>query len=393
MSTLVAVAYPDQHRATEVLSVLQGLQREQKIDLEDSLCVIRAPNGNVEYVQGQSSVGKKVVGGGVGGLLVGMFLLAPVVGVAVGAGAGLVAARKSHQGIDNTFASKVGSNIEPGGSALVLLVRSSDREAVHPAISGYGGTLIESGLDPEIADRLQSSLSAGGPGGAPLEARVDVPIGAIVYCSDGIGGKVKRALINPLTMEVRHIAVRVHDSIGHDYIVPIDLIEASTSGEVRLRLTRAELAEMPTYRYSSHSRPLGADESVVGDKMAYNSVGWNSMSSEWDMLRGADEALPEYIPDMETFEDGVPPGEFSISQGDDVRATDGKVGKVDQLLMSRENGMITHLVMRDGHMWGKKAIPIPVSDIASLEQGLVLLRLSKEQVAALPEIPLGRWKG
>src|SRR4051794_36949721 len=207
MSSLVAVAYPDQHRASEVLSILQRLQKEGKIDIEEALCIVRAPNGNVEYTQGQGGDGKKVAGGAVGGLLVGMLFLAPVVGVAVGAGAGKLAGRKSSKGINKDFASKVGSNLEPGGSALVLLVRSSDREAVHPAISSYGGKLIETELDPEIAARLQSSLSAGGPDGVPLEARVDVPMGATVYCSDGSGGKITQATIDPVTLQVRHIAV------------------------------------------------------------------------------------------------------------------------------------------------------------------------------------------
>src|SRR4051812_35487790 len=116
MSNLIAVAYPDQHRAVEVLSILQGFQRDQKIDLEDAICVVRTPNGKVEYVQIPSRVGAKVAGGGAGGLLVGMLILTPVVGVAIGAGAGLIAARKSHRGaFEKDFVNKVGANLQAGG--------------------------------------------------------------------------------------------------------------------------------------------------------------------------------------------------------------------------------------------------------------------------------------
>ena len=57
----------------------------------------------------------------------------------------------------------------------------------------------------------------------------------------------------------------------------------------------------------------------------------------------------------------IPPGELAVSRGTRVNATDGYVGHVDELVVDRENGHITHLVMREGHLWGQKDCDHPSS--------------------------------
>ncbi|HVC79586.1 MAG TPA: hypothetical protein VNL35_03685, partial [Chloroflexota bacterium] len=46
---------------------------------------------------------------------------------------------------------------------------------------------------------------------------------------------------------------------------------------------------------------------------------------------------------------------------------------------------ITHLTIREGHLLGRKDVTIPISEVAQLEDGVVYLKLSKEQVEQLPE--------
>ena len=57
----------------------------------------------------------------------------------------------------------------------------------------------------------------------------------------------------------------------------------------------------------------------------------------------------------------IPPGELAVRRGTRVEATDGYVGKVDEFVVNPDNGHITHLVMREGHLWGKKDVTIPLS--------------------------------
>jgi hypothetical protein len=85
----------------------------------------------------------------------------------------------------------------------------------------------------------------------------------------------------------------------------------------------------------------------------------------------------------------IPPGEVAVRQGARVKATDGSVGRLDEFLMDPANGHVTHLVMREGHLWGRRDVTIPVSEIDHLEADTIYLKLDKEQVGALPAVPAG----
>ncbi|MCL4487699.1 MAG: PRC-barrel domain-containing protein [Chloroflexi bacterium] len=82
----------------------------------------------------------------------------------------------------------------------------------------------------------------------------------------------------------------------------------------------------------------------------------------------------------------VPPGEIVWERGLRVLAVDGPVGHVDELLVDSVDGCITHLVLREGHLWGKKQVMIPVWLIDRIDQDAVYLKLSKRYLGALPTI-------
>jgi hypothetical protein len=46
--------------------------------------------------------------------------------------------------------------------------------------------------------------------------------------------------------------------------------------------------------------------------------------------------------------------------------------------------------MREGHLWGKKDVIIPVSAISKSSAEIVYLNLDKHQIEALPTFPLQR---
>ena len=89
----------------------------------------------------------------------------------------------------------------------------------------------------------------------------------------------------------------------------------------------------------------------------------------------------------------IPTGEVVIRRGTAVRATDGQVGKVDEFLVDPENDAITHLVLREGHLWGEKDVTIPVSEIDKITENSVYLKLDKQDIESLPTVPVKRrWK-
>jgi sporulation protein YlmC with PRC-barrel domain len=86
----------------------------------------------------------------------------------------------------------------------------------------------------------------------------------------------------------------------------------------------------------------------------------------------------------------VPPGELAVRRRAHVKAIDGRVGQVDEFLVDPVSEHITHLILREGHLWGQRDVTVPVSEIARIEEDTVHLKLTKAQIEALPTIPLRR---
>ena len=88
----------------------------------------------------------------------------------------------------------------------------------------------------------------------------------------------------------------------------------------------------------------------------------------------------------------IPPGELAVRRGTRVEAKDGYVGHVDEFVVNPKNDHITHLVMREGHLWGQKDVIIPVSAMGKHREDTdtVFLKLNKQQIESLPTFPVHR---
>ncbi len=86
----------------------------------------------------------------------------------------------------------------------------------------------------------------------------------------------------------------------------------------------------------------------------------------------------------------IPLGELAVRRGTRVEATDGYVGHIDEFVINPENSHITHLVMREGHLWGKKDVILPLSVMGETQGDTVFLKIDKHQIESLPTFPLQR---
>lgn len=73
-----------------------------------------------------------------------------------------------------------------------------------------------------------------------------------------------------------------------------------------------------------------------------------------------------------------------------MEAIDGRVGRVDEFIVNPDTGHITHMILREGHLWGDDELSVPVSEIAKIDEDVVYLKLNKKQVNALPTIKVER---
>src|SRR4051812_48680682 len=155
MSTLVAIAYPDQSTAEEVLGTLSRLQTEHAIKLDDAVVVTRQQDGKVKLHQSSKLVAGGAAGGALWGGLIGLIFLVPLVGMAVGAATRAPARAMTDAGVEDRFMKELGAELEPGGAALIALVHSSTPDKVLPEIAQFGGELIQTSLDNDTEGRLR----------------------------------------------------------------------------------------------------------------------------------------------------------------------------------------------------------------------------------------------
>ncbi len=85
--------------------------------------------------------------------------------------------------------------------------------------------------------------------------------------------------------------------------------------------------------------------------------------------------------------DRVPVGEVEVRRGDHVHATDGAIGRVQGLVVHPGDHHMTHVLLDEGHLWGKKEVAIPIAAVQSVGDG-VRLTLTKDEVRELPPVEL-----
>jgi uncharacterized membrane protein len=166
MSDLIVVAFPGEDTADQVLNRLQALQKEHLIDLEDACVVVRDRNGKVHVKQAVNLVGLEAASGGafgaMWGTLIGLLFLNPLAGLltgaAFGAGAGALSGMLSDYGINDDFIRSLGDTLEPGTSALFVLVRRATLDKVLPEVRPFGGQVIRTSLSTEQEARLRRAL-------------------------------------------------------------------------------------------------------------------------------------------------------------------------------------------------------------------------------------------
>jgi sporulation protein YlmC with PRC-barrel domain len=210
---------------------------------------------------------------------------------------------------------------------------------------------------------------------------MDIPVGAEVHCADGLCGRSTYVLINPVRKEVTHLVIKEAESPHEERVVPIEAVIKTAPDVILLRYTRDGLGKMTPFIQTEYIREKMPDAEYIPS-------GFVGMGSYWLWPY----AVPDRTQVVAVEHKQIPLGELAIKRGTGVEATDGRVGWVDELLVNPENEHITHLVMREGHLWGQKDITIPVSEIDRIEGDTVYLTLSKDAIEALPAIPMHRWR-
>jgi len=162
MSNLVVAVFPDEVTAFEMRTALLKMQKEYLIDLEDAVVVTRDKNGKTKLDQVVNLTSAGAIGGGFWGLLIGLIFLNPLLGAAVGAGAGALSGKFTDIGLNDQMMKDIGQSFKPGSSGLFLLIRRATVDKVMEGLKDFAGKgkLFKTSLNKDDEDALRHALEA-----------------------------------------------------------------------------------------------------------------------------------------------------------------------------------------------------------------------------------------
>jgi hypothetical protein len=160
-------------------------------------------------------------------------------------------------------------------------------------------------------------------------------LGVSASCTDGFCGNVTHFVVDSPRLVVTHLIVEPELGSRVGKLVPIRLVEAADdSAEIQCDL------------------------------------------AAFDALADADESMS----------DTLPSGHLAVRGDQHVHSTDGQIGKIRAVMVDAGSGRVTHILLQEGHLWGKREVAIPWGSVTSLDGG-VHLSLTSAAIKELPPVP------
>jgi len=205
-------------------------------------------------------------------------------------------------------------------------------------------------------------------------------IGSEARCTDGACGKVTRVVVDPVARVVTHLVVEPKHGFGIGRLVPVDLVEAATD-VVRLRCTSADFKKLERAEEMQFLPDTGAFEGYSPQQV----LSWPYYSLGVSTGVGVGETLPLVV-------DRIPAGDVALRRGEPVHAADGEIGRVQGLVIDPDDHHVTHVLLQEGHMWGRREVAIPIGAVARIEDG-IRLSITKKEVEDLPRVDVDHSHG
>jgi sporulation protein YlmC with PRC-barrel domain len=201
---------------------------------------------------------------------------------------------------------------------------------------------------------------------------MDFSLNVEVHCPDGRCGRSTHVILNPATEQITHLVVREKRPSRVERLVPVRLVTRTAADVILLSCSMEEFAKL---------EPFNQTEFVYTDLPHYAAD--PKLTMLWPYAVPAKRIVDDRIRPM-------PPGELPVRRGARVRATDGWIGQIDEFVVDPDSSRILYLVLRDRHLWKNKIVTIPISEIDRMEEKVVYLKISKNQIEAMQPIAIER---
>jgi uncharacterized membrane protein len=162
MADLIVIGYPDEMTAECAAGEARRLARELIIEPDAIAVISRDEEGKFHVNTTHHAVGEGAAWGAFWGLLFGAIFFIPLLPVSmlVGAGVGALNGKLVDAGVDEHFQDEVANLLQPGTSALFLLVEKMTTDKALDRLRPYGGTVLRSSLTKDGEREFQAGLSA-----------------------------------------------------------------------------------------------------------------------------------------------------------------------------------------------------------------------------------------
>ena len=158
MANVLAIGYPDEHTAAQAAERLERPREDLCIEPDSVAVIARDSQGGYRVTTSHRAASDGLSWGIFWGLLFALIFFVPVFGLAVGSALGGLLGKIERCGINRAFQQQVRNMVEPGTSALFLMVDGVTAETALAALSELGGTATMSPLTEEQEVRLLQAL-------------------------------------------------------------------------------------------------------------------------------------------------------------------------------------------------------------------------------------------
>jgi uncharacterized membrane protein len=158
MADLIAIGYDDETTAALAEAEVQRLAQDLVIQPDAVATIVRTTDGKYKVSTNHHAVGAGTSWGMFWGLLFGLLFFVPVFGMAIGAGLGALMGKVEKSGLDKEFIKQVRDMLQPGTSALFIIVEKVTPDKAVEGLSQYGGTVLKSSLSKDAEAQLQEAL-------------------------------------------------------------------------------------------------------------------------------------------------------------------------------------------------------------------------------------------
>lgn len=159
MSELVVIGYETPEQAEAARKELFGMSKEYLVDVADAVVATADSDGHVKLNQMVNMWTVGATGGAFWGVLIGLLFFNPLLGLAVGAGAGALSGALTDYGLNDEFMKDVAHVLKPGQAALFMMMRTEASDKVITRLGMKGGHILRTNLDTSAEDHLRRAFN------------------------------------------------------------------------------------------------------------------------------------------------------------------------------------------------------------------------------------------